>query len=331
MKKYSGADVEVNDVVPCKQTFNYRNKAQYPVAEGICGFYAPRSHDIIPLEDCKIQNSADKMIIKTVLAYIKISNAPIKHIYTRYGKNECMVVLVSKNSKLKNHEFLVQKLLELNCNITSIILNVNPENTNVILGKKNVTLFGKDTITATIGDLEFDISPLSFFQVNSVQTKVLYDTAKTLAGFKPTDNILDLYCGTGSIGLYMSDSVNSVLGVEIVPDAVENAKSNATKNNITNTQFICGAAEDLMPDIIKKHGHIDAVILDPPRKGCDESLLKCLLDTDIKKILYISCNPATLARDISILSEKYTPSPVTPVDMFPHTSHVECVVRLTLK
>lgn len=328
MKKYSGINVEVNDVVPCSQTFTYRNKAQYPVADGVCGFYAPRSHDIIPLEDCKIQNPTDKLIIKTVLAYIKISNEPIKHIYTRYGKSECMVVLVSKSAKLKNHKILIEKLLELNCNISSVILNVNPDDTNVILGKKNITLYGKDTITANIGDLEFDISPLSFFQVNSVQTKVLYDTAKKLADFKDTDNILDLYCGTGSIGLYMSDSVKGVLGVEIVSDAVENAKSNAKKNNIDNAEFVCGPAEDLLPDIVKKHGQIDAVILDPPRKGCDESLLKCLLNTDIKKIVYISCNPATLARDISILSEKYTPSPVTPVDMFPHTSHVECVVCL---
>ena len=329
MKKYSGLDIKVNDVVPCSKIFNYRNKAQYPVANGLCGFYALRSHDIIPLEDCKIQNTSDKLIIKTVLAYIKATNTPIKHIYTRYGENECMVVLVSKSPKLKKQEFLIKNLLELNCNITSIILNVNPDDTNVILGKKNITLYGKDTITASIGDLKFDISPLSFFQVNSIQTKVLYDTAKDIAKFNKDDNILDLYCGTGSIGLYMSNSVNSVLGVEIVPDAIENAKSNAKKNNIDNAEFMCGAAEDLMPELIKKQGKIDAVILDPPRKGCDESLLTCLLNTDIEKILYISCNPATLARDINILSEKYNPSAITPVDMFPHTSHVETVALLT--
>ncbi len=330
MKKYAGVDVVVNDVVPCKEIFGYRNKAQYPVSDGKCGFYAPRSHDIIPMDSCKIQNAEDEAIIKTVLTYIKITNAPIKHIYTRYGKGECMVVLVSTSSKLKDKDFLVKKLLEVNDKISSIILNVHPENTNVILGKKNITLYGKSTITASIGKLDFDISPLSFFQVNSVQTEVLYNTAKNLADFKQTDKIIDLYCGTGSIGLYMSDSVNSVLGVEIVPDAIENAKSNAKRNNINNAEFVCGAAEDLMPDIVKKHGHIDAVILDPPRKGCDESLLNCLLNTNIKKILYISCSPATLARDIKILSEKYTPSAVTPVDMFPHTKHVECVVKLTL-
>ena len=328
MKKYSGLDIEVNDVIPCQQIFNYRNKAQYPVADGKCGFYALRSHDIIPMNSCCIQNSSDEAIIKVILAYIKITNAPIRHIYTRYGKDECMVVLVSKNSKLKDEDFLVNKLIETNNKISSIILNVNPENTNVILGKKNITLYGKSTITASIGNLDFDISPLSFFQVNSVQTEVLYNTAKNLADFSQTDNIVDLYCGTGSIGLFMSDSVKSVLGVEIVPDAVNNAISNAKKNKISNVEFVCGPAEDLMPDIVKKHGQIDAVILDPPRKGCDESLLNCLLNTNIKKILYISCNPATLARDIKILSEKYTPSAVTPVDMFPHTSHVETVVLL---
>jgi len=329
MKKYSGLNIQVNDVVPCEQIYGYRNKAQYPVQDGTCGFYAQRTHDIVQMEKCIIQNPGDEKILKTVLAYLKITNAPIKHIYTRYGKNECMVVLVSKSQKLKNKEFLIKKLLEVSSSITSIILNINPDDTNVILGKTNITLYGKSTINASISSLDFEISPLSFFQVNSVQTEILYSTAKNLAHFDKKDNIVDLYCGTGSIGLFMSDSVNSVLGVEIVPDAVKNAISNANKNNIKNAEFICGAAEDLMPDIVKKHGVIDAVILDPPRKGCDQSLLECLNKTNIKKILYISCNPATLARDIKILSEKYTPSAITPVDMFPHTNHVECVVLLT--
>lgn len=330
MKKYSGLEVGVNDVIPCKNIYGYRNKAQYPVKDGKCGFYALRSHDIVPLENCKIQNPDDEKILKTILAYLKFTNAPIKHIYTRYGKNECMVVLVSKSAKLKDKEFLIKKLLEANNRISSIILNVNPEETNVILGKKNIILFGKSTITASIGKLNFEISPHSFFQVNSVQTEVLYQTAKRLADFKKDDKIIDLYCGTGSIGLFMADGVKSVLGVEIIEDAVKNAYNNAKLNDIENADFICGAAENVMPDIVKKEGKIDAVILDPPRKGCEESLLRCLLNTEIDKILYISCNPATLARDISILSEKYTPSAVTPVDMFPHTSHVECVIELTL-
>lgn len=327
-KKYFGSDVKVNDVIPCEKIYSYRNKAQYPVSDGKCGFYALRSHDIVPIQSCKIQNPDDEKILKIVLTYLKISNDSIKHIYTRYGKNECMVVLVSKKSTLKNSRFLIEKLLEVNNRISSIILNVNPENTNVILGKKNITIFGKDTITASIGHLDFEISPLSFFQVNSSQTEVLYQAAKQLAMFKNTDKIIDLYCGTGSIGLYMADSVKSVLGVEIIEDAVKNAYSNAKLNNIKNVDFICGAAETAMPEIVKKEGKVDAVILDPPRKGCDESLLNCLLKTSIDKILYISCNPATLARDLKILSEKYTLSPITPVDMFPHTRHVECVVKL---
>ena len=329
MKKYSGNETMVNDVIPCKNIYNYRNKAQYPIKDGKCGFYALRSHEIVPLETCKIQNTDDQKIIKTVLAYIKITSSPIKHIYTRYGKNECMVVLVSKSEKLKNSDLLVQKLLETSNKITSVILNVNKEDTNVILGKKNITLYGKSTITASIGNLDFEISPLSFFQVNSTQTEVLYETAKTLANFKKTDCIIDLYCGTGSIGLYMADSVKSVLGVEIIEDAIINAQNNAKLNNIQNTKFVCGAAETLMPEIIKKEGKIDGVILDPPRKGCDELLLNCLLETNIEKILYISCNPSTLARDIKVLSQKYTPSAITPVDMFPNTSHVECVCCLT--
>ncbi len=328
VKKYANLDIKVNDVLGMEHPYEYRNKAQYPVADGICGFYALRSHDIVPINKCLMQNPLDEQIIETVMLYIKKSNAKIKHIYTRYGKNSCMVVLVSKSSKIPFTQVLVKELLKISDKIKSIILNVNPEDTNVILGSKNITLYGDDKIQTEIGNLKFNISPLSFFQVNPLQTEVLYSKAKALLDLKGSETLLDLYCGTGSIGLFMADRAKKIIGVEIVEDAVKDAIINKDLNGVENAEYIAGPAEEILPDLAKKGLKPDAIILDPPRKGCDESLLKLLLKMETEKIVYISCSPATLARDLKILSQKYSISPITPVDMFPNTFHVECYVRL---
>ena len=197
-------------------------------------------------------------------------------------------------------------------------------------GKENITLDGKKIeLFANIGNIKFEISPNSFFQINPIQTEVLYQKAKDIANFKKTDNIADLYCGIGSIGLFMADSVNSVVGVEIVPDAVKDAEKNKKLNNIENAEFFCGEAENIMPELIKEK-NFDAVVIDPPRKGCDEKLIDCLNKLKVPKIIYISCNPATLARDLKRLSENYKAEEIFPVDMFPNTVHVESVALLTL-
>ena len=328
VKKYANLDIKVNDVLGMEHPYEYRNKAQYPISDGVCGFYALRSHNIVPINKCLMQNPLDEKIIKTVMKYVEKTNAKIKHIYTRYGDNSCMVVLVSKSAKLPFTQVLVKELLKVSDIIKSIILNVNPEDTNVILGKKNITLFGDDKITAKIGNLRFNISPLSFFQVNSKQTEVLYAKAKELLDLKGDETLLDLYCGTGSIGLFMADKAKKIVGVEIVEDAVKDAIINKDLNNVENAEYFAGAAEEILPKLVKSDLKPDAIILDPPRKGCDESLLRLLLEMETKKIVYISCSPATLARDLKILSKKYNISPITPVDMFPNTYHVETVVLL---
>ncbi len=329
MKKYAGMDITVNDCLPAPRLSQYRNKAQYPVENGKCGFYAQRSHDIIEISSCLMQNKLDEKIITAVMAYIKKTGAPIRNIYTRYGDGECIVTLVSKSSKLPFSKVLAQDISRLDNRIKGVVLNINPKDTNVILGDKYITLWGENKITASIGKVIFEISPASFFQVNPYQTENLYSVARNLADFNGTENIADLYCGIGSIGLFMADAVNSVVGVETVEAAIENAKVNAKKNGISNIDFICGDSEEVMPNLTQDR-RFDAVIVDPPRKGCAESLLTLLKQMKVPKILYISCNPATLARDIKILSECYTPSSVTPVDMFPNTSHVESVALLTL-
>lgn len=330
MKKYAGADIAVCDVLPASKTTHYRNKAQYPTDGEKCGFYAQRSHDIIPIDSCLMQNELDEKIISSVMAYIKRTGAPIRNIYMRYGDGECMVTLVSKSAKLPFSKVLAQNISKLDKCIRGVVLNVNPKDTNVILGDKYITLWGENKINASIGEIAFEVSPASFFQVNPYQTENLYSAAKALAGFDGSESIADLYCGIGSIGLFMADSVKSVVGVETVEAAIENARVNAKKNGISNISFICGDSEEVMPRLAAEGKAFDAVIVDPPRKGCAESLLTLLKQMQVPKILYISCNPATLARDIKILSDTYTPSAVTPVDMFPNTGHVECVALLTL-
>ena len=327
MKKYCKTPVEVADCIGAENPYNYRNKAQYPFENEAYGFYASRSHRLIPINSCLMQNEKDEGILKVVSEYIKKSKAPIRHLYTRHSKENTMVVLVSKTAKLPFTNVLTKELLSVCPEIKSIIINVNSKDTNVILGDKNITIYGEDTILGYIGEAKFKISPHSFFQVNSKQTKVLYNKAGELLGEK-CGHLMDLYCGIGSIGLYLSDKADKITGVEIVESAVEDAKINAKLNGIENAQYLLGASEDVVPQILKKGEKIDAVILDPPRKGCHKELLDCLLETGIEKIIYISCNPATLARDLDILSQKYSISTVTPVDMFPNTQHVETVVLL---
>lgn len=329
MRKYCSAEVKVNDVLGMDNPYNYRNKAQYPFEGDVCGFYAQRSHNIIPIDSCLMQNKEDEAILNVIKEYVKKTNASIRHTYIRHGDEGAMVVIVSKSSKLPFTKTLIANLTSAVKNLKSLILNVNPKETNVILGDKNIVLYGDEKINVSIGDVLFEVSPHSFFQVNPIQTKVLYDKAGELLGEK-VNHLYDLYCGIGSIGLYLSDKADKITGIEIVESAVEDAKRNAKLNNITNANYLCGASEEILPQLVKKGEKADAVILDPPRKGCSIKLLECLLETEVEKIVYISCNPATLARDLNILAEKYTISPITPVDMFPNTHHVESVVKLTL-
>lgn len=334
--RIGGLDAEVKDTVGCFKT-HYRNKSQYPVTPDGIGFFAPRSHRLVPFCDCLIQNEKSNIAAKIVKEYMDMfhvkaydestGRGSIRHIYTRVTQTgTVMVCVVTASKNLKNAQSLVSMLINEFGENLSVIQNINPKKTNVILGDETLTLYGNDTITDKIGDLYFEISPHSFFQINPYQTKNLYDKVLSLCEFDGTENVLDLFCGIGTIGLYVSRYVNHVIGVECVPPAIENAKRNAVLNNIKNADFFVGNAEE----VAEKFAESDVVIIDPPRKGCDEKLIYSIAKTAPKKVVYVSCNPATLARDLKIFSSLgYFAKTLYPYDMFPKTAHVETVVLLS--
>lgn len=338
-------DVVVHDAIGMQQSLHYRNKAQYPVTmvngSIITGFYAARSHDVIDSEKCGIQDvESDKVrkvvrqfiAEKSISAYDEVSGKGlVRHIATRVGFNtgEVMVVLIINGTTLPSSDELVKKLLEAVPGIKSIFLNINTENTNIILGKRNIRLYGGDTIIDTIGGYKFLISPHSFYQVNPVQTEVLYSKVLEYAALAGAETVFDLYCGIGTISLFLSAKAGKVYGIEVVEEAIADARKNAVLNGASNIEFILDEAERAVPKMYREGIKADVVVLDPPRKGCDESLLHLLAEMQPKRIVYVSCNPATLARDLKYLDgQGYRTVEAQPVDMFPWTTHVESVVLL---
>jgi len=341
-------DVIIHPTLGMKHPYNYRNKVQLPVSNKNgsvnIGFYAARSHDIINMETCYIQDSAADIVVKLTRLWIKEYNietyneenhsGSLRHIMIRKGfiTGEVMVVLVTNGKDLPHKEEFIAILTKKIQGLVSIVLNINSEKTNVILGAHCVTLWGKDSITDYIGEFKFEVSPLSFFQVNSIQTEVLYSKALEYANLNGGEVVLDAYCGTGTISLFLSKTAKKVYGVEIVPEAIENANKNAKENNISNTEFILGEAESVIPTLISKGVRADVVVVDPPRKGCDKTLLEAISSMKPKTIVYVSCDPGTLARDLGILDELgYKTLEIQPVDMFPMTAHVESVARIERK
>nr|WP_010250623.1 23S rRNA (uracil(1939)-C(5))-methyltransferase RlmD [Acetivibrio cellulolyticus] len=339
-------DVIVHDTIGMQKPLNYRNKAQYPVGklndELKVGFYAKKSHDIIDSPICMIQHSVSdraKLIVKEFLKENNISvydettgKGLVRHVMTRTGFNtgEIMIVLVLNGKSLPEQDKLVKLLTGELPEIKSIILNINTMNTNIILGTRNIVIFGEETITDYIGKFKFKISPLSFFQVNPVQTEVLYNKALEYAGLTGQETVFDLYCGIGTISLFLSEKTKKVYGVEVVEEAVRDAKVNAGVNGVENVEFFVGEAERVIPEMYSKGIKADVVVVDPPRKGCDQVLLETLVSMEPRRIVYVSCNPATLARDLGFLTERgFKVLEVQPVDMFPWTAHVETVVLLS--
>jgi 23S rRNA (uracil1939-C5)-methyltransferase len=328
--------------------FNYRNKAQYPVAEDAkglhIGFYAQASHRIIDCNTCLIGAESDTPILKAVRSLIERCNIPvyngttgkglIRHILIRTGKfsGEVMVCLVI-NAKRFNYTDALVKSLSGFPEIKSIVLNFNQSRTNVILGDTCKTVYGNDYITDSIGSLKFRISALSFFQVNPLQTEKLYSTALDFCELTGNETVIDAYCGIGTISLFLAERAKKVYGIEIIPQAIANANENKVLNNISNAEFIVGKSEEAVPELYTKHGITpDTVVVDPPRKGCDTKLLDMLLTMQPQRIVYVSCDPATLARDLKILcNSAYTLVKAQPVDMFPHTTHTETVCLLSKK
>ena len=332
--------------------FYYRNKAQFPFGtdkEGniITGFYAGRTHQIIPNTKCALGVKQNKQILEMIVEFMnsyhvtayneETGEGLLRHALIRYGfkTGEIMVCLVINGDKIPHSEKLVDKLAEIP-GMTSITLNVNKERSNVILGREINVLWGQEYITDYIGNVKYQISPLSFYQVNPVQTEKLYGLALEYADLKGEETVWDLYCGIGTISLFLAQKAKQVYGVEIIPQAIEDAKNNAKINGIENAEFFVGKAEEILPayyvDYEKEYGekaHADVIVVDPPRKGCEESLLRTMVDMEPERIVYVSCDSATLARDLKILCENgYEIKKVRAVDQFPMTVHVETCVLL---
>lgn len=331
--------------------WRYRNKVQLPIGlingEVKIGFFAPRSHDIIDMESCLIQDEIGDKVVKLTREWIEKFNIRpynvdgeydekgiVRHIMIRRGftTNEVMIVLVTNGEKLPHKEEFVDLMVKNIPGIKSVIQNINSKKTNVILGLESKTLWGEDTISDYIGDFRFNISPLSFFQVNPIQTEVLYGKALEYANLTGNEEVFDAYCGTGTITLFLSQKAKKVYGVEIIPQAIDNAWINAKENKVENVEFFVGESEVVIPDLINKGVKADVVVVDPPRKGCDKKLLDAITNIDAKKIVYVSCDPSTLGRDLQVLEENgYKTLEVQPVDMFPNTAHIENVALLIKK
>lgn len=362
-----GVDYEMCEILGMDTPFRYRNKAQYPVGEDkdgniVMGFYAGHTHSIIacPDDDCMLGHRDNAFILNAVKEWMKeyrvraynenIHKGTVRHVLVRtgYHTDEVMVCLVTKKMLRKEAaDGLVKAIQKLKLNVASLVVNINKEDTNVILGKECITLYGRPYIEDYIGDIKFQISPLSFYQVNPKQTEVLYNKALEFAGLKGNESVWDMYCGIGTISLFLAKKAGKVYGVEIVPQAIEDAKNNAKINNIDNAEFFVGKAEEVVPEFYKKQTGVqsdndstdskeydmtrpDVVVVDPPRKGCDKKLLDTIVSMTPDRIVYVSCDSATLARDLKLLVEYgYKVEKVQSVDQFGNTVHVETVCLLS--
>ncbi len=353
--RIGGIDKEYLDsimqpIIGMENPYNYRNKAQFPVGQGkngetLIGFFAGRTHDIIDTSFCCIQSEIANHIMASLREWIKKSSVrpydetsgkgDIRHIIIRngYATGEIMVCLVVTHKDIKGIDLLIEELVKFP-KMTSICLNINSEKTNKIMGPKVVTVYGRDYIEDKIGDVRFRISPLSFYQVNPVQTEKLYRTALDYASLTGREIVWDMYCGIGTISLFLAIRAKAVLGVEIVPQAIEDAKKNAEINDINNALFLCGAAEEIAERVCsdEEYSYIakpDVIVVDPPRKGCDKKLLDTILNVGPKRVVYVSCDPATLARDVKILCDGgYELVKARACDMFGMSGHVESVCVL---
>lgn len=340
-------DVVVHPVLGMDDPWHYRNKSQVPIGEEggkvVAGFYERGTHRIVDMETCYIQQEANDEVVQFVKKFAdKYGIKPydetnhrgvLRHVVVRYGHvtKDVMVVFVTNGSDLPHKKKIIEEIVEHIPNVKSIVQNINAKRTNVIFGEKTKVLWGEDVIYDYIGDVKFAISARSFYQVNPEQTKVLYEKALEYAQLSGTETVIDAYCGIGTISLFLAQKAQHVYGVEIVPEAVADAKKNARLNGMNNAEFAVGEAEKVIPWWYAQGIRADVVVVDPPRKGCDEALLETIVKMKPERVVYVSCNPATLARDLKYFEEHgFKTKEVQPVDMFPHTSHVECVSKLEL-
>ncbi len=349
MKRIAKTNAEILPIIASPSQFRYRNKGQYPLAKdsngkAVCGFFAPRTHNVVPIKDCILQPAVFGEITKAICNYIDNVKAEaydevtgkglFRHIYLRFAEStdQIMLTLIINGTTIPQKDLFIKKITEKFPQVVSIQLNINTKNTNVILGDKTELLWGVPTITDTLCGVDIDISPESFYQVNKQGTEILYSTASKFADLNNNDVFLDLYCGAGTIGLSILKQYPNanLIGVEIVPEAIENAKQNAKMANLTNCKFICGDAEIASKELAEQNIHPKVIIVDPPRKGCSEDTLRSMVKMQPQKIVIVSCDPATAARDINRLeSMGYSTQKIQPVDMFPNTIHVEAIIMMT--
>ena len=347
LRRVGGLDITVPPVIGMESPFAYRNKGAYPVGtvngKPACGFFAPRSHDLIPLPEqgCRIQREDSRDAVNAVLGWMEKSGALaydevtglglVRHVMTRSTRSGgLMVVLVVTHKKVPMKDALIAALQSAVPGLESVCLSVNSKRTNVILGTEIHTLWGKDVMEDTLGGLAFSVSPLSFFQVNPEQTEKLYQLALDYAQLTGSETVVDAYCGAGTISLLLARKAQKVIGIEIVPEAIENARQNAARNGAKNAEFIVGASEEALPQLVRGGLRPDVVVVDPPRKGCEESVLRAILEVAPERVVYVSCGAPTLARDAKILCEGgYKAAAVQCVDMFCWTGAVETVMLFT--
>ena len=334
------SSVPMQPIIGMEDPTRYRNKGSFPFGmmgnAAVFGFFAERSHRLVPFSDCPIQDERIVDAARRVAAWANACGVPVydettgegqlRHVVARTtAEGELMVTVVTKGQLKKKDDLL--SFME-DCD--SVWHNENPKQTNVVFGEKFTLLAGKPVLTETIGEKHFSVSPQSFLQVNRVQTQALYETAREFLSAKPSETVVDAYCGVGTISLFIAEDCAHVVGIEQVAPAIEDAKANAKTNGVKNAEFICGNVEDVLPRLFSRESGVDAIVLDPPRKGCEEAALEAIAKSAASRVVYVSCNPATLARDCKYLAQHgFTLSAVRPVDMFPQTCHVETVVLMS--
>ncbi|RSK53654.1 23S rRNA (uracil(1939)-C(5))-methyltransferase RlmD [Bacillus canaveralius] len=340
-------ELDIRETIGMDDPWNYRNKSQFQVGERdgkvLAGLYGLNSHKLINIQQCAVQhpqtNNATE-IVKGVLQDLKIPiynertrKGVVRTIVARVGVQtaELQIVLITATAEIPKKDLVIQEILKRLPDVKSIVQNINGEKTSVIFGNKTETLAGKDFIQETLGELSFELSARTFFQLNPEQTVVLYNEVKKAAALTGKEKIVDAYCGVGTIGLWLADGAAEIRGMDVVPESIEDAKKNAKRHGVNQATYVTGKAEDLLTKWLKEGWKPDIIVVDPPRTGCDRQFLQTVLKIKPKKLIYVSCNPSTLAKDIDFLGREYKVEYIQPVDMFPQTAHVECISQLVLK
>ncbi|MDR9798003.1 23S rRNA (uracil(1939)-C(5))-methyltransferase RlmD [Aeribacillus pallidus] len=350
LERHTNLEVDALDIRPTigmDDPWHYRNKSQFQLGnekqQVIAGLYGANSHKLVPIHSCMVQHPLTDKITQTVKQVLEDFHIPIYHERKRTGivrtivvragvqTNHVQVVLITKTEELPRKELIAAEIMKRAPEVKSVMQNINGSKTSLIFGDKTVLLKGEEVIQETLGDLSFELSARAFFQLNPVQTVKLYDEVKKAAGLTGSEKIVDAYCGVGTIGLWLAKDAAEIRGMDVIEESIRDAKKNAEKHGIKNATYVTGKAETWMPKWAKEGWRPDVVVVDPPRTGCDRAFLKTIKKVKPKRFVYVSCNPSTLAKDIQFLSSLYKVEYIQPVDMFPHTAHVECVSRLVLK